>query len=143
MFPRLHSKKSDHPLADPAAAGALLGEITKRECLPCLQGLTELLDKVKALPGVQAAGMINHTPLAGFSIVVFTTIEGLPPFNKEDPPIGVGVVFLLVGTFIAGLPLSDALTFAIGLLVANVPEGLLPIITLALAVGVRRMARRR
>jgi len=52
----------------------------------------ELLDKVKALPGVQAAGMINHTPLAGFSIVVFTTIEGLPPFNKEDPPIGVGVV---------------------------------------------------
>ena len=33
--------------------------------------------------------------------------------------------------------------FAIGLLVANVPEGLLPTITLALAVGVRRMARRK
>ena len=33
--------------------------------------------------------------------------------------------------------------FAIGLLVANVPKGLLPTITLALAVGVRRMARRR
>jgi hypothetical protein len=49
MFPRLHFKKSDHPLADPAAAGALLGEITKRECLPCLQGLTELPDKVKTV----------------------------------------------------------------------------------------------
>jgi P-type E1-E2 ATPase len=34
-------------------------------------------------------------------------------------------------------------TFAIGLLVANVPEGLLPTITLALAVGVRRMSKRR
>src|SRR6185503_17330970 len=44
---------------------------------------------------------------------------------------------------IAGLPLHDSITFAIGLLVANVPEGLLPTITLALAVGVRRMARRR
>jgi calcium-translocating P-type ATPase len=54
-----------------------------------------------------------------------------------------GVVFLLVGITIAGLPLDDSFTFAIGLLVANVPEGLLPTITLALAVGVRRMARRR
>jgi magnesium-transporting ATPase (P-type) len=41
----------------------------------------------------------------------------------------------------AGLPLGDSLTFAIGLLVANVPEGLLPTITLALAVGVRVLAR--
>ena len=35
------------------------------------------------------------------------------------------------------------MTFAIGLLVANVPEGLLPTITLSLAGGVRRMAARR
>ena len=57
--------------------------------------------------------------------------------------VGAGVAFLAVGTLLAGLPLDDAVTFAIGLLVANVPEGLLPTITLALAVGVRRMARRR
>ncbi|MGZ4239826.1 MAG: HAD-IC family P-type ATPase [Solirubrobacteraceae bacterium] len=54
-----------------------------------------------------------------------------------------GVGFLAIGTSVAGLSLGDASTFAIGLLVANVPEGLLPTITLALAVGVRRMARRR
>ncbi|HET8975051.1 MAG TPA: HAD-IC family P-type ATPase, partial [Solirubrobacterales bacterium] len=57
--------------------------------------------------------------------------------------VAAGVLFLIVGITIAGLPLDDSLTFAIGLLVANVPEGLLPTITLALAVGVRRMARRR
>jgi calcium-translocating P-type ATPase len=57
--------------------------------------------------------------------------------------VAAGAGFLLLGITIAGLPLDDALTFAIGLLVANVPEGLLPTITLALAVGVRRMARRR
>jgi len=57
--------------------------------------------------------------------------------------LGAGAVFLVLGVTAAGLAVKDALTFAIGLLVANVPEGLLPTITLALAVGVRRMARRR
>jgi calcium-translocating P-type ATPase len=55
----------------------------------------------------------------------------------------VGLAFLPIGTLVAGLPLDDAAVFAIGLLVANVPEGLLPTITLALAVGVRSLARRR
>ena len=41
------------------------------------------------------------------------------------------------------IDLAAAVTFAIGLLVANVPEGLLPTITLSLAGGVRRMAARR
>jgi calcium-translocating P-type ATPase len=57
--------------------------------------------------------------------------------------VGAGALFLAVGSVVAHLPLADALLFAIGLLVANVPEGLLPTITLALAVGVRRMARRK
>ena len=56
--------------------------------------------------------------------------------------IGVGLAFLPLAMLGAGLPLTDAANFAIGLLVANVPEGLLPTITLALAVGVRVLARR-
>ncbi|MGH3258792.1 MAG: cation-translocating P-type ATPase, partial [Streptosporangiaceae bacterium] len=55
--------------------------------------------------------------------------------------VGAGVAFLPIG-LAAGLGLAAAISFAIGLLVANVPEGLLPTITLALAVGVRDMARR-
>jgi calcium-translocating P-type ATPase len=54
-----------------------------------------------------------------------------------------GIGFFAIGTLVAGLSLHDSLSFAIGLLVANVPEGLLPTITLALAVGVRRMAKRK
>ena len=57
--------------------------------------------------------------------------------------VAAGIAFFAVGTAVAGLSLHDSLSFAIGMLVANVPEGLLPTITLALAVGVRRMARRR
>ncbi|MFI5080036.1 MAG: cation-translocating P-type ATPase [Streptosporangiales bacterium] len=55
--------------------------------------------------------------------------------------VGAGLAFLPIG-LAAGLSLAAAISFAIGLLVANVPEGLLPTITLALAVGVREMARR-
>ncbi len=54
--------------------------------------------------------------------------------------IGAGAAFLPIGLG-AGLSIAAAASFAIGLLVANVPEGLLPTITLALAVGVREMAR--
>ncbi len=57
--------------------------------------------------------------------------------------VTAGVVFMAFGTLVAGLPADEALSFAIGLLVANVPEGLLPTITLALAIGVRRMAKRK
>jgi len=56
--------------------------------------------------------------------------------------VGTGIAFIPLGTLVAGLSLGDALNFAIGLLVANVPEGLLPTITLALAVGVRILARK-
>jgi len=55
--------------------------------------------------------------------------------------IGAGAAFLPIG-LAAGLTVAAAASFAIGLLVANVPEGLLPTITLALAVGVREMASR-
>ena len=55
--------------------------------------------------------------------------------------IAAGLAFLPMG-LAAGLGMAAAASFAIGLLVANVPEGLLPTITLALAVGVREMAGR-
>jgi calcium-translocating P-type ATPase len=55
--------------------------------------------------------------------------------------VATGVAFVPLAVFGAGLPLSDAVIFAVGLLVGNVPEGLLPVITLALAVGVRELVR--
>jgi calcium-translocating P-type ATPase len=53
-----------------------------------------------------------------------------------------GLAFLPIAMFGAGLSLSAAVVFAVGLLVGNVPEGLLPVITLALAVGVRDLVAR-
>jgi calcium-translocating P-type ATPase len=53
-----------------------------------------------------------------------------------------GVAFIPIATLAAGLSLSLAVVFAVGLIVGNVPEGLLPVITLALAVGVRDLVAR-
>jgi Ca2+-transporting ATPase len=50
--------------------------------------------------------------------------------------------FLLSWLFV-GLGPLESLVFAMGILVANVPEGLLPTVTLALAICVQRMARRK
>lgn len=53
----------------------------------------QLIERVKALPGVESTGTINHTPLSGFGVIVFTGIEGQPPPDREkDPPIGIGAV---------------------------------------------------
>lgn len=54
----------------------------------------------------------------------------------------IGVVFFFMGSA-AGLPLSSAFLFAIGIIVANVPEGLMPTITLSLALSAQRMAKRK
>ena len=53
----------------------------------------------------------------------------------------LGLVFFGLGTVI-GLPFWDNAMFAIGIIVANVPEGLLPTVTLSLAMATQRMARR-
>jgi calcium-translocating P-type ATPase len=53
----------------------------------------------------------------------------------------MGVAFMPIAMLGAGLSFTGAIVFAVGLLVGNVPEGLLPVITLALAVGVRGLVR--
>jgi calcium-translocating P-type ATPase len=54
---------------------------------------------------------------------------------------GIGGVFFLVGQAL-GLPFWENLLFTIGIIVANVPEGLLPTVTLSLAMATQRMAKR-
>ena len=56
--------------------------------------------------------------------------------------VGMAIAFVPVAIFGAGLSFQNAVVFAVGLLAGNVPEGLLPVITLALAVAVRSLARR-
>jgi calcium-translocating P-type ATPase len=56
--------------------------------------------------------------------------------------IGMAIAFVPLAIFGAGLSVNSSVVFAVGLLAGNVPEGLLPVITLALAVAVSVLARR-
>jgi Ca2+-transporting ATPase len=56
--------------------------------------------------------------------------------------VGMGAAVFGLLQLLGAAP-GESLLFAIGILVANVPEGLLPAITITLAVNVQRMARRR
>jgi sodium/potassium-transporting ATPase subunit alpha len=55
--------------------------------------------------------------------------------------LGLGIFFFVAGLVI-GNPFWNSLVFSIGIIVANVPEGLLPTVTLALAISARKMAKR-
>jgi sodium/potassium-transporting ATPase subunit alpha len=55
--------------------------------------------------------------------------------------ITLGITFFVV-SFLTGNRLMASLIFAIGIIVANVPEGLLPTVTLCLSMASKKMAKR-
>lgn len=56
--------------------------------------------------------------------------------------IAVGTTFFLLSYFVVGVSLTDGFIFGVGMIVAFIPEGMLPLITLSLARGRLRMAKR-
>lgn len=56
--------------------------------------------------------------------------------------VSMGCLFFLLAALLAGVNLAESFIFGMGMVVAFVPEGLLPTVTLSLAMGVQRMARR-
>jgi P-type Ca2+ transporter type 2C len=77
--------------------------------------------------------------------------EDLSPLQKEMGRVtrmvtvlatSIGVFFFILGILVAGVDLAESFIFAMGMIVAFVPEGMLPTVTLSLAMGVQRMAHR-
>jgi calcium-translocating P-type ATPase len=98
---------------------------------------------------VVATGM--HTELGRIAALSERVTSEQSPLERQVRRIAwlialiavvMAVAFLPVATLVAGLSFSQAIVFAVGLIVGNVPEGLLPVITLALAIGVRELVRR-
>ncbi len=111
-----------------------------------LAGTSVTTGEAKAL--VFATGM--HTAFGRIAHLTQTTVDPPSPLQKEIAAlsrviaalaVAIGVVVFVIGRFI-GLSTSVSLVFAIGIIVANVPEGLLPTVTLAMAMAARRMGRR-
>ncbi len=56
--------------------------------------------------------------------------------------VSLGIFFFAISKIFVGMETLAAVVFAIGIIVANVPEGLLPTLTMALSVAAQRMAKR-
>jgi sodium/potassium-transporting ATPase subunit alpha len=126
-------------------------EVQADEALPSRRNLlhagTSLISgEAKAM--VYATGM--HTEFGNIARLTQITREPLSPLQKEIKRVSrlialmatlLGVVFFVVGQLM-GLSLMENLVFAIGIIIANVPEGLLPTVTLSLALATQRMAKK-
>ena len=56
--------------------------------------------------------------------------------------IAFGIIFFVAALFLVKQPIASSFIFALGMIVAFIPEGLLPTVTLSLAMAVQRMSKR-
>ena len=54
----------------------------------------------------------------------------------------IGLIFFVAAIFFVHYPMAKSFVFALGMIVAFIPEGLLPTVTLSLAQGVTRMSKK-
>ena len=54
----------------------------------------------------------------------------------------IGLIFFVAAIFFVHYPIAKSFIFALGMIVAFIPEGLLPTVTLSLAQGVTRMSKK-
>jgi calcium-translocating P-type ATPase len=115
----------------------------------------DLLFSGTSATGGEARGVVfatgMHTELGRIAALSERVKEEPSPLEKQvrrvawliaGIAIAMAVAFVPLAIFGAGLSFKNSVVFAVGLLAGNVPEGLLPVITLALAVAVRALARR-
>jgi magnesium-transporting ATPase (P-type) len=106
-----------------------------------------------------SSGMGKAIVFATGMSTAFGKIASLTQKLKEDPSplqremkivtrnvsliaITIGMLFFVISITLAHMKTAEAFIFGLGMIVAFVPEGLLPTVTLALALGVQRMAKR-
>lgn len=98
---------------------------------------------------VIATGM--HTEIGRIASLTQELREEKSPLQKELAKVTkvitalavcMGILFFFLGAYIGKLSTAAAFIFAIGIIVGNVPEGLLPTVSLSLAMAVQRMAKR-
>ncbi len=92
-----------------------------------------------------------HTQIGNLATLTEQTSAVDTPIRKElnhfirvisSIAFFLGITFFLLAFFLQDIFLAS-LIFAIGIIVANVPEGLLPTVTLSLSLASRRMAERK
>jgi magnesium-transporting ATPase (P-type) len=119
-----------HPsIGDTAFAGCFVVEGEARATVVATGGATRLA----SIAGLTRSQQRSPTPLR----VELGRVSRIIAFVA----VGVGIGFFGIA-FLIGMAASDGFVFAIGVTVAVVPCGLLPTVTLSLAMGAQSMAKR-
>jgi calcium-translocating P-type ATPase len=120
---------------------------------PLLQSATLVFSGTSCTGGDAVALVVRtgmHTEIGRIAALTQRVVREPSPLETQVRKVAwlialvaviAALAFIPIGVLMAGLSWTDSISFAIGLIVANVPEGLLPTITLALAVAVRELAR--
>lgn len=127
----------------PVKIGTVLGE---RECM-AYAGTTV---RTGTATGV-VVSTATDTEVGKINTLLSETKAENTPLVKKMNKLGKTLSFAILGfsgllalyaIFIMDLPFSEAFTAVVGLAVAAIPEGLPAVVTITLAIGVRRMAGR-
>jgi calcium-translocating P-type ATPase len=121
-----------HPFELPSFAPAGAGVVTgSAEALVWATGPESTLGSIAALvEGVRRGSSVLERQVSALSRLTAVLA------------VLAGMVTLLLATATADVGFVAALTFSTGVIVALVPEGLLPTLSVSLAIGAERMARR-
>ena len=128
-------------------AGAAPGEDISRGKNILLAGTSMVSGQATAV--VFATGA--YTEFGKIAHLVQTGREAVSPLRKEVAHLSrmiivlaviIGSIFFAISWWAIGVRFWRAFIFTIGIIVAMVPEGLLPTLTLALVLATQRMARR-
>ena len=131
--------KHTHAVAADAALGDRL----------CLGFAGTLVTQGQARAVVVATGA--HTEMGRIGHMLTEVETGTTPLLRKMEGVGrslTGVILVAAallfgfGVWVRGMPAGEMFMAAVGLAVAAIPEGLPAIMTIALAMGVQRMARR-
>ena len=133
-----------HKLSD-----AHLGEKLSPSEIPNLVFAGTAVTSGTAKAVVFATGM--QTQFGHIASLTQSVGDELSPLQKEMSTVtkivtilavAVGVAFFILAISLGHITLAESFIFTLGMIVAFVPEGLLPTVTLALAMGTQRMAAR-
>ncbi|HKD67936.1 MAG TPA: cation-translocating P-type ATPase [Candidatus Binataceae bacterium] len=129
-----------------------IGELTREAPLADRKNMLFLGTSVVSGSGlalVVAAGM--NTEVGHIATLIETATSGETPLQRKLNALGLRLLWaclaIVVVVFLLGLirkaPLLELFLGAVSLAVAAIPEGLPTVVTIALALGVRKMVRRR
>ncbi len=123
------SKPVRHATGDRIFAGTFVTEGEARAEVVAAGGRTRLAE-------IASLSRQEHRPPSPLAVRLARVVRLIAVIA-----VVVGVVFFGIAVLL-GLPPRDGFLFGVGVAVALVPEGLLPTVTLSLALGARRMSER-